>query len=151
MRVTTHTTSEFVRGRSTWTRNPIPACDGSISAGFEGIGCENGPTFPPPTGCNETCWGYQPCFPGEFPGGCDTPPGSDIKTKEMPAIVDAVVVPAHLPPGKYVVGFRCVHSRVVPYPHRAYTTPHAIRRWDCEHTPQIWSECGDVTVVAPSG
>ena len=112
MRVTALTTSEFVRGRSTWTRNPIPACDGSISAGFEGIGCENGPTFPPPTGCNETCWGYQPCFQGEFPGGCDTPPGSDIKTKEMPAIIDAVVVPAHLPPGKYVVGFRCVHPCV---------------------------------------
>merc|ERR1712080_117364 len=50
---------------STWTRNPLPPCEG-VGAGFQGV-CDQGPAFPPPKGCNETCWGYQPCFLGEFP------------------------------------------------------------------------------------
>ena len=41
-------------------------------------------------------------------------------------IVDKVQIPAHLPAGKYVVGFR----------------------WDCEESNQVWSSCSDVTVVA---
>ena len=45
---------------------------------------------------------------------------------KIPAIVDKVKVPADLPAGDYVVGWR----------------------WDCEHTAQVWSGCGDVTVVA---
>jgi len=105
---------------STWMKNPIPACD-DPSGGFKGTNCENNPTFPPPQGCNETCWGYQPCYYGEFPDGCPGP----IKTKEIPAIYDTVHIPIDLTPGDYVVGFR----------------------WDCEHTPQVWSSCGDVTIV----
>jgi len=104
---------------SVWTKNPIPACD-DVSGGFQGVGCDK-PQFPPPTGCNDTCWGYQPCFPGEFPDGCPGP----IKTKEMPGIVDKVEIPADLKPGEYTVGFR----------------------WDCEQTPQIWQFCGDVNIV----
>ena len=40
-------------------------------------------------------------------------------------VVDRVVIPAHVPAGAYVVGFR----------------------WDCEETAQIWSSCGDVTIT----
>jgi len=105
---------------STWMKNPIPACD-DPSGGFKGTNCDNNPTFPPPRGCNETCWGYQPCYYGEFPDGCPGP----IKTTEIPAIYDTVHIPIDLTPGDYVVGFR----------------------WDCEHTPQVWSSCGDVTIV----
>ena len=108
---------------SVWTRNPIPVCHDK-QAGFKGKGCDKGPAFPPPPGCDETCWGYQPCFPGEFPTGCPNPA---IKTIEIPQIVDKVLVPKELKPGKYVVGFR----------------------WDCEHTAQVWSQCGDVEIVAP--
>jgi len=106
-------------GTSTWMKNPIPPCD-DVSAGFKGVGCEK-PAFPPPPGCDETCWGYQPCYVGEFPDGCPGP----IKTKEIPAIFDIVNIPIDITPGDYVIGFR----------------------WDCEHTPQVWSSCGDVTIV----
>jgi len=107
-------------GNSTWMKNPIPPCD-DVSGGFQGAGCDN-PTFPPPAGCNETCWGYQPCYPGEFPDGqCPGP----IRTTEIPGIFDVVHVPADIAAGDYVIGFR----------------------WDCEHTPQVWSSCGDVTIV----
>ena len=44
----------------------------------------------------------------------------------MPAIVDTVRLPADLPAGDYVVGWR----------------------WDCEMTAQVWAGCGDVSVVA---
>ena len=39
-------------------------------------------------------------------------------------IVDRVVVPADLPEGEYVMGWR----------------------WDCEESNQIWQSCSDVTV-----
>lgn len=109
---------------STWTKNPIPPCD-DVSGGFLGVGCDNpGPAFPPPVGCDETCWGYQPCFEGPLnPAGCKHSP---IKTREIPAVVDKVQVPSNLPAGDYVVGWR----------------------WDCEHTPQVWSGCGDITIVS---
>lgn len=100
---------------SEWSRNPIPTCGGTES-GFgtnTPAGCPE-PQFPPPAGCNETCWGYQP--DPQFP---------TVKTAEMPAIVDKVLVPADLPPGSYVISWR----------------------WDCEQTPQVWSACGDVMVV----
>ena len=42
------------------------------------------------------------------------------------SIVDWLLVPAHLEPGDYVLGFR----------------------WDCEATAQVWSSCADVTVAA---
>jgi len=42
-------------------------------------------------------------------------------------VSDHVIIPAELPPGEYVLGWR----------------------WDCEETAQIWQNCADVTVVAP--
>jgi hypothetical protein len=41
------------------------------------------------------------------------------------AIRDVVKVPANLPPGKYVLGFRL----------------------DCEATAQVWNSCSDITLV----
>jgi len=40
-------------------------------------------------------------------------------------IMDVVKVPSHLPPGKYVLGWR----------------------YDCEATAQVWSNCADITLV----
>lgn len=40
------------------------------------------------------------------------------------AIVDQIIIPAYIPPGKYVLGFR----------------------WDCEETAQIWSTCSDIEI-----
>ena len=45
----------------------------------------------------------------------------------MPAIVDELDLPADLPPGDYVLGWR----------------------WDCEQTPQVWSSCADVYIQKP--
>ena len=40
-------------------------------------------------------------------------------------IVDTVALPAELPSGEYVLGWR----------------------WDCEESNQIWTSCSDVTIV----
>eukprot|EP01045_Picozoa_sp_COSAG04_P027386 COSAG04_NODE_3997_length_2370_cov_89.698258_3_plen_148_part_00 len=41
------------------------------------------------------------------------------------SIIDALVVPEHLRPGEWVLGFR----------------------WDCEATAQIWSSCADIEIA----
>merc|ERR1719440_1405125 len=43
-------------------------------------------------------------------------------------IVDKVQIPEDLVPGKYLLSFR----------------------WDCEQTPQIWTNCADVTITKPA-
>mmetsp|Transcript_115350 Transcript_115350/g.203611 ORF Transcript_115350/g.203611 Transcript_115350/m.203611 type:complete len:96 (-) Transcript_115350:102-389(-) len=42
-------------------------------------------------------------------------------------LVDRVAIPAWLPPGDYVLGWR----------------------WDCEETAQVWQNCADVAITAP--
>ena len=105
---------------SQWTRNPSPSC-GSLGVGALAKMPCGPPQFTPPSGCDDTCWGYQNHSPLKMP------PGS--KTIEIPAIVDTVRVPADLKPGRWVVGWR----------------------WDCEQTPQVWNSCGDITVIASKG
>jgi len=83
-----------------------------------------------------------PCIPcPETPGSdcsrCDnnwdgtpsyTPPCHGCQgSTHTHAIRDVVKIPAHLAPGKYVLGWR----------------------WDCEATAQVWSNCADVTLAAP--
>ena len=102
---------------STWSMVPIPACASELG-GYQGVGCSQ-PQFPPPPGCDASCWGYQP-RDGQ---PC---PASRCATTEFPDIVDQVEIPADLPPGDYVISWR----------------------WDCEQTPQIWNSCSDVAVVA---
>jgi hypothetical protein len=41
------------------------------------------------------------------------------------AVEDTVKVPANIPPGDYVLGWR----------------------WDCEMSSQVWSNCADITIV----
>merc|ERR1711871_1438924 len=99
---------------SMWRMNPIPACSGT-RAGYGEIGCDEGPQFPPPPGCDETCWGYQ--------SGNSIQPGVvDGSIREIPSVVDEVIIPEDLPKGEWVLSFR----------------------WDCEHSYQIWANCGDV-------
>jgi hypothetical protein len=59
-------------------------------------------------------------------GGCLYPqgPNSPHCSPYMWTMVDKVRVPTA--PGDYTLSFR----------------------WDCEHTPQVWNQCADVTVVA---
>lgn len=56
-------------------------------------------------------------FPAPFPGG------SGVHWSF--SLVDRVAIPSDLPTGNYVVSWR----------------------WDCELTPQVWTNCGDVTIV----
>jgi len=130
---------------SMWSKNPIPAGQWGAPAGIP-QGNPGPPQFKPPAGCDEHCWGYQPCNVGfthpSYEGwnhtkaklpSCSTDgtPGAALKngkgcchTTAYMAIKDQVHVP-DVPPGDYVVRWR----------------------WDCEQSPQIWSGCGDVTIV----
>jgi len=80
---------------SMWTMNPIPTCKGFVSGGFHEMGCKapfGGPQFPPPPGCDKTCWGYQP--------------DAEAPWRSMPNIVDRVQIPIDLPEGEYVISWR---------------------------------------------
>ena len=102
------------------------------------------PKFEPPAGCDESCWGYQPCNIGfthpsyegwnhtktQLPSCSRTSPTDPLHNGEgcchttaYMAVKDQVKVPK-VQPGEYVVRWR----------------------WDCEQSPQIWSGCGDVTI-----
>mmetsp|Transcript_94636 Transcript_94636/g.131528 ORF Transcript_94636/g.131528 Transcript_94636/m.131528 type:complete len:205 (+) Transcript_94636:2-616(+) len=87
---------------SMWVVNPIPRND---------IG-QTGQGFPPH--CNNT---------GTFRCEGMTDGASADPTLE---IVDHVMIPKNLKPGRYVLGWR----------------------WDCEESNQIWQSCSDVEIVA---
>lgn len=106
---------------STWTRNPIPACN----------------DFPRLGGHNHECAGpmFEPPIPGLYgfgPGACasaaaDARPCTvaEMASRGMSfGIVDKVKIPENLPPGDYILGFR----------------------WECEQLPQVWSNCADVKI-----
>jgi len=144
----------FPKG-STWTRNPIPACKSPAGGAFN-WGClvssipgkyqpvpAKDYQFQPPgkdlsrPGLLLGGFGVGACF------GCnqvDNPKDCNIFGKKYKnnctedetqeqifqwSIVDKVRVP-NVPPGDYVVSFR----------------------WDSEQTPQVWSSCSDVKIVA---
>eukprot|EP01052_Picozoa_sp_SAG31_P049320 SAG31_NODE_10743_length_1103_cov_1.797809_2_plen_197_part_00 len=115
---------------SEWSRNPIPTC-----AGGGNEPCDKGPAFSPPTGCNETCWGYQ--TNGTYSKGS--------RTVEMPAIVDKVLIPKNLPSGHYVVGWRwdCEQvSSLQSLPGTQQRGPHATFR-----QPFAPAEITDLVVI----
>lgn len=108
---------------SQWTKVPIPSCGGAYGGG---LGCDAGcaePQFPSPV---PGLWGNGPT---NGCSGCD--PKADphdqtvCRTEMNYEIIDKVKVP-NLQPGKYVLSFR----------------------WDCEQTPQIWSQCSDIEITA---
>ena len=135
---------------STWTRHPVPSGVKVWTQEWAGGGARNGkvPQFAPPAGCDENCWGYQPCNVGfvhpsyegwndvSRPGNQWVGPGRAVPTqpfacagdgcchtKAYMAVVDRVRVP-DVPAGDYVLRWR----------------------WDAEGTPQIWANCADVHI-----
>merc|ERR1712151_395110 len=73
---------------STWAMNPVPAC-----SEWTGSNCTS-PQFPPPSGCDEDCWGYLG-------------PGAGHSSQHvLPTIIDKLSVPSTLEPGEYVLGWR---------------------------------------------
>ena len=112
---------------STWARNPIPrintdnrgldpaaaaACPGPD--GLSGPGCTQ---FTPPCAADRgpEPWSSDLSYQGQCSG--DWTAG---------LIADTILVPAHLPAGDYVLGWR----------------------YDCEETAQVWQNCADLKVVA---
>lgn len=109
---------------STWRRNPIPACDTPITGGAIHSKCL-GPMFTPPISGGEGesyGFGVGTCESEGLPtGSCDE---AEFKQHFFDfGIVDQVEVP-DVPEGDYIISFR----------------------WDCEQTPQIWTQCSDVTI-----
>lgn len=140
---------------STWTRNPIPACDNPLGGAFN-VGCHVSKTpgkYKPPQASDFQFppIGEDLSRPGLLLGGFGVGACFGCNQKVNPkdcnvfgklgrnnctvdetgeqlfqwSVVDKVKVP-DVPPGEYVVSFR----------------------WECEQTPQIWSQCSDVTIVA---
>jgi len=126
---------------SQWTKNPVPAC-GGFAGGAPG-GAKHVPfwndcrkaQFDPPLKefiTPNSKWAPLPGLYGFGVGAWTSQ--TDHEEFEFWAarfnfnIIDKVMVPADLPPGEYVLGFR----------------------WDVEQTPQIWSNCADVVVKAKS-
>jgi len=122
---------------SMWTRNPVPVCGGSSSplCGAQmHEGCDR-PMFPPPIDAEDLPGVVQRGLYGYGQARCTSRlPGKECDDEEYEFwgrrfnfnLIDLVRVPI-VPPGDYVLAFR----------------------WDCEQTPQIWSTCADVTIVAP--
>ena len=67
--------------------------------------------------CDNNCQSGQPAFEPHCPH-CQG-------NRHDIAVRDMVKVPSHLPPGRYVLGFR----------------------YDCEATAQVWNSCSDITLV----
>lgn len=117
-------TGTYPKG-STWTRNPIPACAGP-SGGVGTPKCPS-PQFDPPL---PGLFGYgtAACFKGSAGAGGNCTHAQDAywHAKFNFNIIDKVRVPANLEAGEYALSFR----------------------WDCEQTPQVWSQCADIAVAA---
>jgi hypothetical protein len=123
----------FPKG-SMWTRNPVPTCRGPFGGAQMHDGCE-GPMFTPPIDAEDMpgvaergLYGYgQARCTSRLPGKeCDPEEYAFWGRRFNFNLVDLVQVPM-LSAGDYVLALR----------------------WDCEQTPQIWSNCADVTIVAP--
>ena len=104
---------------SMWRKNPIPS----------GLWAREGPGFEPVCEESEECTKTYTAgpFDSKQQGVCKCT-GFSNGGPLLPnlEIVDRVVVPAGLAPGRYVLQWR----------------------WDCEESDQVWSSCSDVAVTA---
>jgi len=147
---------------SQWTKNPIAACGGPDGGGLPGLPhstiigklmhhtpCTN-PQFEPIL--KEVIKGHPQFAPsdglyGFGMGHCTSITHLRINGTFIPSdtacseeehafwfarfnfnIIDKVQIPKNLAPGKYLLSFR----------------------WDAEQTPQIWTNCADVTITKPA-
>ena len=107
-----------------WTRNPIPACNGTSGGVGEGFNCSGAsPQFAPPI---PGLYGYgtAECF-AALGGDCTDKQSEYLHKFFNFMVVDRVVVPPHLPAGEYVLSFR----------------------YDAEQTPQVWANCADLRIT----
>jgi hypothetical protein len=101
---------------SMWSKIPVPR------GPWDWDDCIGGMSFEP--ACEESAEcanAYEGKLDGTMTCKCS---GRDLPGLE---IVDRVRIPADLPAGEWVLGWR----------------------WDCEQSSQIWSSCSDVTITRP--
>lgn len=138
---------------SMWSRLPIPgsgyghrcACDLTDDADGDrpqnyACGCKHGEErggCSTPGNCSSGECLPCPETPGSDCSRCDNPPRhpwgsysfpppcSEECMKLSPGVLDEVIIPTGLEPGKYVLGFR----------------------YDCDATSQVWQNCADVELV----
>lgn len=115
----------FPKG-SVWTKNPIPACRGVPAGGVGTPECP-GPLFEPPLP-GLFGYGMAACTKVKAGSGgrCSEEQREYWTRKFNFNIIDKVYVPKDLKVGEYLLSFR----------------------WDCEQTPQIWSQCAHINIVA---
>jgi len=111
---------------SQWTKVPIPACNSPRGGYYDAApGCPNGTQFPPPS---DGLLGFGTNNAHSY-GDSTVWPVPDATKKDMFmfhfSLVDRVVIPASMSPGRYVLSFR----------------------WDVEQTPQVWTTCASVRLV----
>jgi len=122
---------------SQWTKNPIPACAGYVGGSSMPVNipllsdCNKAQFDPPLKEFITTHHKWAP-LPGLYGFGVAAPgPQTDPEQFKFWTerfsfnIIDRVQIPADLSPGEYVLSFR----------------------WECEQTPQIWTNCADVTIT----
>lgn len=136
---------------STWARNPIPRvnddnkglshpemCPGPSGTSGEGKGGASG--------LYNGCLQFEPPCPqdnhreawstdGSGQGACSGDWTAGV-------ISDHVIIPQDITPGAYVLGWYVSHLVFSP------PSLTRCRRWDCEETAQIWSNCADIQIVA---
>jgi hypothetical protein len=142
---------------STWTRNPIPACDNVLGGSFN-YGCHVSSIedkypipsadkfqFPPPGDDRSRPGLLLGGFGGGACGGCNqafgnNPPDCDKFGKlGRNNCTEDEAAAQYFP-------FNVLDKVLVPdVPPGEYVVSF---RWDCEQTPQIWQQCSDVTIVA---
>jgi len=118
---------------STWAMNPIPRINFDSTSSGQPAGAQG--CWPDPaTGGAEgpQCRQFDPPCPQDDGWVADPTNGTDRSGQGACSgdftdgiILDRVVVPADVPPGPAVLGWR----------------------WDCEETSQVWSNCADVLVT----
>lgn len=124
---------------SQWTKNPIPGCGGYAGGAPGGAthvplwnDCRKAQFDPPLKGLvtSNPKWAPHPGLYGFGVGAWTSQTDHDEfmfwAARFNFNIIDQVQIPATLTPGDYVLGFR----------------------WDVEQTPQIWSNCADVTITS---
>jgi len=140
---------------STWTRNPIPACDAAAGGAFN-IKCGNGRGHEksdyqfPPAGADGNRPGFLlGGFGGGSCGGCSQPGGNNPSFckkdgpqgptgQDGPSNCTAQQVAEH-----YFTWSVVDKVRIPQIPPGEYVVSF---RWDCEQTPQIWTTCSDITI-----
>lgn len=104
---------------STWRKCPLPRGPWSWHM--------SGPSFEPVCEESEACKNAHitppECLGPEKPCECKCS-GDGIGDLPQLEIVDQVLIPEGIKPGKYVLGWR----------------------WDCEESTQVWTSCSDVTI-----